>query len=102
MGDIPLGNWSSIGRRKQSMRFHSHRSHRSVAGKLIVAAAGVALLMVSFTLWAQSTINVTTTVHDVSVDGSVALNTVSDLYQGGGSHSATYNTIACPGKGNCT
>src|SRR2546428_12280509 len=83
------------------MKSNSSRFDLRLFRRLVLAVAGFAVVVVPLVLQAQSTINVTTTVHDLSLDG-VALNTLSDLYQGGTSHSATYNTITCSGRGNCT
>jgi hypothetical protein len=80
------------------MKSSSLRFDLRLAGKIILAVVAIAILAVPFVLQAQSAVNVTTIVHDLSL-GGVALNTMSDLYQGGTSHSATYNTITCSGRG---
>jgi hypothetical protein len=84
------------------MNFNTSRFNSGFAGKIGLTVLGVAALIVPFVLKAQTSANVTTTVHDVALDGVTPLNTMSDLYQGGSSHSATYNTITCTGKGKCT
>jgi hypothetical protein len=82
------------------MKFNSPLPDLRFAGRLALTVLGLSALAVPFILKAQSTNSVTSTVHDLSLAG-VPLNTMSDLYQGGSTHSATYNNVTCTGK-KCT
>ena len=79
------------------MKFNSPGLDFRFVARTVLTVIALAALAIPFVLQAQTSVNVTTTVHDLSV-GGVALNTLSDLYQGGATHSATYNSSTCAGK----
>ncbi len=79
------------------MKFNSPGLDLRFVERTVLTVIALAALAIPFVLQAQTSVNVTTTVHDLSL-GGVALNTLSDLYQGGATHSATYNSFHLYGQ----